>query len=237
MKIMSLVRKRSGVSDRELHGFLEGPFRDRLTATAEGEAITRMMYNHVKPNEIRADFGDTEASWAGVLEIWVADEARALELIGHLGGLADAADVPFTLAPAILVREVLMWDRGGKHDAMKVICFFHPRQGLSRIESQHYWNNEHVELGDRLQMGQKLSKYIQNHAPADFHAGTPEFDFAGGPEFWFNDIAEANSLFADQAKLAELGKDEAKFSDQASSIMLVVEERQLFERAAEKATA
>ncbi len=93
-----------------------------------------------------------------------------------------------------------MWDRGGRHDALKALAFFHARAGTTREESQRYWSTDHVVLGDRLGMALKLSKYVQNHALPDYHAKDPRFDFVGAPELWFNSLDDANSLFTDQER-------------------------------------
>lgn len=232
-KIITLIKTSPDLSADAFPDYWRGRFlADLMEVPVVRDRVVRVIHNHVRPTSIREDEAVAPAEWAGVGETWFTDDEAAAAFLADADVQAviqsHAANLP--LVVNILVREVLMWDRGGEHKALKAMAFFHPNPKMSREEAQRYWNNEHVAEGARLGLGQKLSKYVQNHVVAGFHTADARYDYAGGPELWFNDIEDANSLFTDEDKVAELALDEEKFSDRASSAMMVLEEVIVYDR-------
>lgn len=226
-KIMTLIESAPGLGRDAFRDYWrERYLPDLLAIPGIGDDITRIIHNHVQPGTIRDDGNVAPADWSGISEIWFTDRAAAERFLAspavadlarrHAGALARI--VP------IHMRAVTMWDHGGDHKAMKAIAFFHANPAMTRAEAQRYWNVDHVAVGAKLGLDRKLSKYIQNHTVDGFHTVDPALDYIGAPELWFNDIADANSLFADAEKVAELAIDEARFSDKALSIMMIVDE-------------
>jgi uncharacterized protein (TIGR02118 family) len=230
-KILSLVQAAPGLEGRAFADY----WRDRYLAAllaipAVRSSLRRVVHNQAQPSSIRDDAEAAPAGWAGVSEMWFTDREAARAFLANADVAAVAREHAGSL-PQIVhlhVREVLMWDHGGKHDALKAMAFFLPNPAMTREQAQRYWNVDHVAEGARLGMGQKLSKYVQNHTLLDHHASDPRYDFAGGPELWFNSLEDAETLFSDEDKVAQLSADEAKFSDRSTTAMMVVDEVVVF---------
>jgi uncharacterized protein (TIGR02118 family) len=228
-KIISLVKSVAGTDAVEFRRYWGEIFLPSLLALPEVTAkLQRVVHNHVQPGSLREEA--QVLPWAGVGEFWYSDRAAADAFLAS-PGVAQILRGHSGQLPLIVhlhVQEQLMWDRGGKHDAMKAMAFFHPPIGVSREQALRYWNVEHMAVSARLEMDRKLSKYVQNHGLPDYHVADPRYDFIGSPELWFNSTEDAQSLFADEAKVAEMAKDEERFSDRASGAIVIVDEVEMF---------
>jgi hypothetical protein len=232
-KIISLVKAKPGLSGEDFRNYWrEHYLADILAIETVWANVERVTHNYVKLNSIREDAEMETPEWAGVGETWFSDRAAATAFLTDLevGRVAREHSANLLEIVHVHVMEVPMWDRGGNHDAMKAIAFFHPSSAMNREQSQRYWSQEHVKKGADLDLAGKISKYVQNRTLLDFHAVDAKYDYAGAPEFWFADMGDANDLFADAAKVAELIEDEAKFSDRPTSFTLVVDEVAVYSR-------
>jgi len=195
--------------------------------------LLRVVHNLVQPAPVSTDAPPVD--WSGIAEMWFADRTAAEAfLTDRLRQQLDRAHAK--RLPRILhlpVREVPMWDRGGKTHALKAFGLFVPRAGLTREQAQRYWNIEHVALGTRIGLAQKIAKYVQNHIWADYHSTQERFDYAGASEAWFDKRADAQGAFAQQG---ELEADEEQFMDRSRATMMIVEEVPVYEKPSDRAS-
>ena len=227
-KIITLV-KSSGMTRDEFREYWRDVWLPSLLAVPEtGDNLVRIVFNHVLPSNIRPDEEVPSDQWAGFAEMWYYDRPSAERFLAS-PGVQSAIAAHAEAIPEVVhlhVFEIAGWDRGTGKVALKALNLFIPRDGMSRTEAQRYWSDEHLRETTRLGMSQKLSKYVQNHSFPDHRTADPRYDFAGGPEMWFESMEEAESIFADEALLAELKEDEVKFVDH--SLTLVVEEEDVY---------
>jgi len=226
-KIISLLKPEPGLDPIHLKEYWRETYLNALLALpGVTETLLRILYNQVQPTLAGDHIAPT--GWEAVSEMWFANRSASEALLSNNQLLrGDAASLQQIVH--LHVREVMMWDRGGKHDALKMMVVFSPRAGMTREQAQRYWNVEHVSLGVRHGIDRKFSKYVQNHTFADYHSPDRRFDYAGGPEAWFNDIADFNRLLTDDALMAALAADEAMFMDRNSAEMMLLEEELIYE--------
>lgn len=228
-KVITLVRS-SGMAPDEFREYWRESVLPSLLAVPEArENLVRVVHNHVLPADARSEEKSPFDQWAGVTEFWYYDRPSAERFLAS--SEAQQAIASHGKIPEIVylhVFEIAGWDRKSRETAMKMMGFFIPKDGLSRIEAQRHWSDEHLRVTARLGMSQKLCKYIQNHTFPEYRTSDPRYNFAGGPEMWFETMEEANSIFADEALLAELKVDEETFTDTRQSVMLMLEEADVY---------
>jgi len=231
-KIITLV-KSSGATGEEFRKYWRESYLPSILAVPETRnKLVRMVHNYVLPSSMRSDEGAAPGQWAGVSEMWYYDQPSAEGFLTS-AAVKDAIAAhgqTFSEVVHLHVQEIMGWERGVRDFALKVMAFFVPREGMSRADALHYWNYEHLQVTARLGMSQKLSKYIQNHSFPDHHNADPRYDFAGGLAMWFETADQAGSIFADEELVAELKLDEQKFADPRNSMMLMVEEENVYPR-------
>ena len=231
-KIITLV-KSSGMAGEEFRKYWRERYLASVLAISEARNnLVRVVHNHVLPSSMRPDEDNASDRWAGISEMWYYDQPSAEGFLAS-NAVRDAIAAHAKTLPEIVhlhIREIAGWDRGGRNAALKVMAFFVPPEGMSRADAQRYWNDEHLRETARLGMSQKVSKYIQNHSFPDCQNMDPRYNFAGGPEMWFENADEAGRLFADSAVRDELRVDELNFTDPRYGVMLTVEEENVYPR-------
>lgn len=230
-KVITLV-KNSGLAPDEFRTYWRDEFLASLLALPEArENLVQVVHNHVLPSSPRGDNNPALSDWAGAALSWYYDiesAHRFLQSPQVVRVIASHAEV----IPEVVhlhVREINGWDlTGGKPAALKMISFFLPRPDSTRAEAQLYWSTHHLRETARLGLSQRLVKYVQNHTFPDHVNGNPMYNFAGGPEMWFESQEDANEMFADPALLAELKSDEVKITAPDGGMMFLVEEESVF---------
>ena len=229
-KVITLI-KSSGVSRDEFRNYWKESWLPSLLAIPDArENLVRIDYNHVIPAQVRAGEALASDHWVGVAEFWFYDRPSTERFLS-----SKAVDQLFKSHSNVIAEVVHLhvyefggWDRGSQEFVMKMMAFIPPKLGTSRAECQDYWKDRHVQKTARLGMSQKLSKYYQNHTVAEHRITDFNYDFAGVAEMWFENMADAESIFSDEALLQELKLDEAKFSDPERAMMLMLEEETVY---------
>jgi len=214
-KLMTLVRT------DDLAGW-RGVLAARLADRVPG--LRRFVLNQVLPVEVRPPAGLAPERWDAVLEGWF-DTPADLELWIRS---APAADLHVDL----VVEEKLIHDSGIRPLPAKVIVVFRRRADLTRAAAQAHWQDEHVRIGlVEHKATDFLRLYYQNHVIEDDRARLPEHDYDGLPEYWLDQDALAN-VGPDAPVMQAIARDEENFIDRTSIVTLLVEEEELYTRAA-----
>lgn len=228
-KIISLVQSAGMAPDAFREYWREKFLASLLEIPAARENLVRVVHNHVVPSNLRPEGDLPPGEWAGAAVFWFYDRESGQRFLSSpdvARAIASHADV----MPEVVhlhVRELGGWDLGGE-PAVKIMSFFLPRGDTTREVALQYWNTHHLRETRRLGLSQRLARYLQNHTFSDHLTTNPSYNFAGGLEMWLATRKDADELFADEALLAELQVDEAKFVDQQNSIMFLVEEENVY---------
>ena len=229
-KVITLI-KSSGVSREEFRKYWKESWLPSLLAIPDvRENLVRIVYNHVIPAQVRPGEASASDHWVGVAEFWFYDRSSTERFLSSVAVdqlLKSHSDVIAEVVH-LHVYEFGGWDRGSREFAMKMMAFIPPKLGTSRAECQDYWKDRHVRETARLGMSQKLSKYHQNHTVAEHRITDFSYDFAGVAEMWYETMADAGSIFSNEALLRELKLDEAKFADPGRAMMLMFEEETVY---------
>ena len=229
-KVVTLI-KSDGMPREEFREHLRsGLYADLMQLPDATHFLAKVVHNVALQAELRPDNDIAPGGWAGAIEWWFYDRSGAERFL-QSPEVAKCIAAHAERLPEIVnlhVQEVDGWDLCTRKPDLKGLSFFIPRDGVSRAEAQLHWNTHHLRETARLGMSQKLVKYVQNHTLPDFLTTNPDYNFAGGPEMWFETPDHAQSIFADIELLTELQKDEVKFANHARSIMFLVEEETVF---------
>lgn len=229
-KVITLI-KSSGVSRDEFRKYWKETLIPSLLEIPDAQKnLVRIVYNHVIPAQVRAGEASASDHWVGVAEFWFYDRPSTERFLSSVAvdQLVKSNSEVIAEVVHLHVYEFGGWDRGSREFAMKMMAFIPPKLGTSRAECQGYWKDRHVQETARLGMSQKLSKYYQNHTVAEQQIPDFNYDFAGVAEMWYETMADAESIFSDQALLTELKLDEAKFADPERAMMLMFEEETVY---------
>lgn len=233
-KLMTLVKASPALDARGFRAYWADSYlRDLLASPALAKLFQRVVHCHSVPLRIRDDDPDAASEWAGVSEIWFGDRSAAESFLAsdELRSINAAHAARLPMMTSMLCHEIPMWDNGLERPTVKLVGFFKPSRTMTREESQRYWNVDHVRVGGELMDPQRFApRYVQNHAYLDYHADDPRYDFAGAPELWFSSEQAAMRLFHESGNLAALAEDEAKFSDPAATVPLILDEHEMFVR-------
>jgi uncharacterized protein (TIGR02118 family) len=233
-KILSLVKTRDGTSIEAFREYWRNVYLPSILELKDVKGgIAKVAHNHAVPLVIREDAEFPPPAWAGVGEMWFDRREDAESFLNHpaLAGAIRSHAGLLTEIVHLHCTELPIWDLGLEKPSVKMIAFFHPSTTMTRAESQDYWTNKHVAVGQALNDPTRFApRYVQNHVLPEFHTASPEHDFAGAPELWFYSEEAAQRLFRESDNMDELNADEAKFSDRKSTVALVTDESVVYTR-------
>jgi hypothetical protein len=195
-------------------GLWRAEFEARMALGLPG--LERLVFNTVRPVNVRATDGGPAERWDAVVEGWFKSRVEAEAARAQIDGAG-------ALTAHLLVEERLIQDSGIRPLPAKVMVTFRRRADLTRAQAQAHWEGPHVRIGlIEHKATEFLRLYFQNHVLADSPASRPEHDYDGVPEYWLDEDA-LGAVGPDSEVMRAIAEDEVRFIDRTSITTLLLQ--------------
>jgi hypothetical protein len=236
IKVFQFLQRRPDVDWYAFRSYVGDEFVNAALTGTAGELVDRIVTNYVLEHDFRPTTNAQGHRWDAVVELYVADERRALEFLAADRTALDESDRAawIAVASSMVVDEQLVYDRGPVPGAAKIFGIFKNSlpvgAPLSREQTLREWKG-HGRRMDAKRLPDLIEKFTRNIALSEVHADDPRYDYDGASIVWCNTIEIAEQLYKDyDIEQAVIPSSEAMGSTAGDCVYLRTDEVERFRR-------
>lgn len=202
IKAFALLRRNPRSDWFEFRDFFRGEFLQAILATKAGEAIRRIVTNHVLERDFRPTTNADHHVWSAVAEYYFADAESAVRTIGDPEFLAASRAAPEMIDEVshTVVEEDVVYDKNPRPGAPKVYGFYRislPRGNPMPRAETRIRLYEHIEHMNDRNYDSLIEKLVQNLTLLDYHAPDARYDYDGASLVWFDSVETGERIYKD----------------------------------------